>query len=109
MKVRILVACSLAAASVLAVPATAMAGEVKGPSTFVSPGVGVQNFDYTGALDHANSICAASGLNDMDRTQEPGGPAPQVDSRVQTAADMFKYYGGTPQMIGDACRGGSGE
>ena len=103
MKLRILVAGTLAVAGVLALPATAMAGEVKGPSTFESPGVGDQNFNYTGALDHANSICAASGLNDMDQAFG------QTDSRVQTAADAFKQYGGTPQDIGQACRGGSGE
>ena len=73
----------------------AFAGEVKGP-----PGV-PNNTNETGALDHANSICAASGLNDLDSTEG------QTLSQVQTAADSWKYYGlpkGTP---GQACRGGS--
>ena len=38
----------------------AFAGEVKGP-----PGT-PDNTNETGALDHANSACAASGLNDFD-------------------------------------------
>ncbi len=38
----------------------AFAGEVKGP-----PGT-INNTNETGALDHANSACAASGLNDFD-------------------------------------------
>ena len=38
----------------------AFAGEVKGP-----PGT-LNNTNETGALDHANSACAASGLNDFD-------------------------------------------
>ena len=74
----------------------ALAGEVKGP-----PGDGTTqkggNPNKTGALDHANSPCAASGLNDFD--SEEG----QNESQVQTAADSWKYYGlpkGTP---GHAC------
>jgi hypothetical protein len=39
---------------------TAFAGEVKGPPNQVD------NTNETGALDHANSNCAASGLNDFD-------------------------------------------
>jgi hypothetical protein len=41
-------------------PGGAFAGEVKGP-----PGT-LNNTNETGALDHANSACAASGLNDYD-------------------------------------------
>ena len=73
----------------------AFAGEVKGPPNQQN------NTNETGALDHANSICAASGLNDLD--SEEG----QTASQVQTAADSWKFYGlpkGTP---GTACRGGS--
>jgi hypothetical protein len=76
----------------------AVAGEVKGP-----PGV-VDNTNETGALDHANSACAASGLNDFD--SEEG----QNVSQVQTAADSWKYYGlpkGSPGTLG-LCRGGAG-
>ena len=71
----------------------AYAGEVKGP-----PGT-INNTNETGALDHANSACAASGLNDLDQSSG------QNASQVQTAADSWKYYGlpkGTP---GTACRG----
>jgi hypothetical protein len=85
----------LAVATCVAVLAAggAFAGEVKGP-----PGT-PNNTNETGALDHANSACAASGLNDFDELEG------QNVSQVQTAADSWKYYGlpkGTP---GDACRG----
>ena len=75
--------------------ASAMAGEVKGP-----PGT-VNNINETGALDHARSACAASGLNDLD--SEEG----QNASQVQTAADSWTYYGlpkGAPGTLG-LCRG----
>jgi len=88
----------------------AFAGEVKGPPG-VPCGAGtnnpicVHNTNETGALDHANSACAASGLNDMD--PEAG----QTVSQVQTAADSWRYYGlphGAPGKLG-LCRGGTGE
>jgi hypothetical protein len=72
--------------------AGAYAGEVKGPPNQTD------NTNETGALDHARSACAASGLNDFDTT-DPG----QVSSQVQTAADSWKFYHlpkGTP---GTAC------
>ena len=82
----------------------AFAGEVKGPPgqpCTTDPVTGatdcVHNTNTTGALDHANSPCAASGLNDMDPAEG------QTASQVQTAADSWKYYGlpkGTP---GHAC------
>jgi hypothetical protein len=77
----------------------AFAGEVKGP-----PGT-VNNTNETGALAHANSACAASGLNDLDSAEG------QTVSQVQTAADSWKYYGlpkGAPGTLG-LCRGGTGE
>ncbi len=77
----------------------AVAGEVKGP-----PGT-PNNTNETGALDHANSACAASGLNDFDSTSG------QNVSQVQTAADSWKYYGlpkGSPGTLG-LCKGGTGE
>ena len=76
--------------------AGAFAGEVKGP-----PGT-LNNTNETGALAHANSACAASGLNDFDLA-DPG----QTVSQVQTAADSWKYYGlpkGAPGTLG-LCRG----
>jgi hypothetical protein len=77
----------------------AVAGEVKGPPNQIN------NTNVTGALDHANSACAASGLNDMDQSSG------QTVSQVQTAADSWKYYGlpkGSPGTLG-LCRGGTGE
>jgi hypothetical protein len=78
----------------------AFAGEVKGPPNQTN------NTNETGALDHANSACAASGLNDFD-LQDPG----QTVSQVQTAADSWKYYGlpkGAPGKLG-LCKGGTGQ
>ena len=79
--------------------AGAFAGEVKGP-----PGV-PNNTNETGALAHANSACAASGLNDLDST------AGQTVSQVQTAADSWKYYGFAKGDVGrlGLCRGGTGQ
>jgi hypothetical protein len=77
----------------------AFAGEVKGPPNQAN------NTNETGALDHANSACAASGLNDFD-SQEG-----QTVSQVQTAADSWKFYGlpkGSPGTLG-LCKGGTGE
>jgi hypothetical protein len=71
----------------------AFAGEVKGP-----PGT-IDNTNTTGALDHAQSRRAASGLNDFD------SDAPQNASQVQTAADSWKYYGLPKGFPGTACRG----
>jgi hypothetical protein len=81
----------------------ASAGEVKGP-----PGDDptVHNTNTTGALDHAKSACAASGLNDWDRTHE----GDQNDSQVQTAADSWKYYELPKGSVGtlELCTGGTG-
>jgi hypothetical protein len=82
-------------------PGGAFAGEVKGP-----PGT-LNNTNETGALDHANSACAASGLNDYDLSDPDG----QTVRQVQTAADSWKFYGlpkGAPGKLG-LCRGGTGE
>jgi hypothetical protein len=76
----------------------ALAGEVKGP-----PGT-KNNTNETGALLHANSACAASGLNDFDLA-DPG----QLVSQVQTAADSWKYYGFPKGAVGTLCRGGTGQ
>src|SRR4029450_4755365 len=77
----------------------ALAGEVKGP-----PGT-VNNTNETGALGHANSACAASGLNDLD--SEEG----QTASQVQTAADSWKFYELPKGAVGTfgLCRGGTGQ
>ena len=87
-------------AVLVGVAGATLAGEVKGP-----PGT-VDNTNYTGARENANSNCAYSGLNDFDST-DPG----QSLSIVQTAADAWKYYGfehGFPGKDG-ACKGGTNE
>jgi hypothetical protein len=88
---RLVVALSFA---VLAVGG-AFAGEVKGPPNTIN------NTNTTGALDHANSACAASGLNDFDLSDPQG----QLASQVQTAADSWKYYGLPHGFPGIACNG----
>lgn len=96
---RRLLAIGASVAMLAAVPL--FAGEVKGP-----PGQ-KDNTNTTGALDHANSACAASGLNDFDSADPMG----QTASQVQTAADSWKFYGlpkGAPGKLG-LCRGGTGE
>ena len=81
----------------------ATAGEVKGPSGDPT----VHNTNVTGALDHANSACAASGLNEWEITTDPPS---QNESQVQTAADSWKYYGLPKGSVGTfgLCRGGTG-
>ena len=86
-----------AALLVLALGAgSAFAGEVKGPPNQIN------NTNTTGALEHAHSACAASGLNDFNQGQQV--------SQVQTAADSWRYYGlphGAPGKLG-LCRGNAG-
>ena len=105
---RLLMVAISAAVLVAATASGALAGEVKGPPGTPCGGdtgvTCVHNTNTTGALDHANSACAASGLNDMDPAEG------QTSSQVQTAADSWKYYGlpkGAPGKLG-LCRGGTG-
>ena len=94
---RLVLAVAASVAMIAAGRGGAFAGEVKGP-----PGT-LNNTNETGALDHANSACAASGLNDYDLS-DPNG---QLVSQVQTAADSWKFYGlpkGAPGTLG-LCRG----
>jgi hypothetical protein len=97
MVTRRLLAIAVCTGAFVALPATsALAGEVKGP-----PGT-INNQNDTAAMTHANSACAASGLNDYNNGQ--------TASQVQTAADSWKYYGlpkGSPGTLG-LCRGGTG-
>jgi hypothetical protein len=98
---RLLVVAVSAAVLVLTGGSAAFAGEVKGPPNQVN------NINETGALDHANSACAASGLNDFDLSDPDG----QLASQVQTAADSWKFYElpkGSPGTLG-LCKGGTGE
>jgi hypothetical protein len=95
MKRLLVVAISAAAFAATA----AFAGEVKGPPG--DPANPVHNTNTTGALDHARSACAASGLNDFDPDEG------QNVTQVQTAADSWKLYGlpkGAPGKLG-LCRG----
>ena len=96
---RLLAVVGASVAMLAAEPGGAFAGEVKGP-----PGT-LNNTNETGALDHANSACAASGLNDLDQSEG------QTVSQVQTAADSWKFYGlpkGSPGTLG-LCKGGTGQ
>lgn len=109
MKRLLVVVASAAVLMAGAVASIALAGEVKGPpGTPCGGDTGItceHNTNTTGALDHANSACAASGLNDMDPN------AGQTASQVQTAADSWRYYGlpkGAPGTLG-LCHGGTGE
>ena len=98
---RLLVLASCATTLVGLSAGPAAAGEVKGPPNTIN------NTNETGALDHANSACAASGLNDFDTTD----PIGQRVSQVQTAADSWRYYGlphGAPGKLG-LCQGGTGQ
>jgi hypothetical protein len=91
----------VAASVVVLAAGGAFAGEVKGPPNVPN------NTNETGALDHANSACAASGLNDFDFSDTMG----QTVSQVQTAADSWKFYHlpkGSPGTLG-LCKGGTGE
>lgn len=83
------------AATVAGSASGAAAGEVKGPPRTLN------NTNTTGALDHAKSECAASGLNDYDTSFG------QNESIVQTAADSWKYYGLPKGAVGTfgLCRG----
>jgi hypothetical protein len=81
----------IAFAALAITAAGAFAGEVKGPPNVPN------NTNETGALDHARSACAASGLNDMDSSEG------QTDSQVQTAADSWKYYELPKGFPGIAC------
>jgi hypothetical protein len=96
MRKKLFVTAAFALLLVCAASSAAIAGEIKGP-----PGT-ADSTNVTGALDHAQSACAASGLNDLD-TEEG-----QNESQVQTAADSWKYYElpqGAPGTLG-LCRGG---
>jgi hypothetical protein len=96
---RLVVVCASVAMLLGSGASVAFAGEVKGP-----PGQ-ANNTNETGALKHANSACAASGLNDLDSAEG------QTVSQVQTAADSWKYYGLPKGAVGTfgLCKGGTGQ
>ena len=74
----------------------AFAGEVKGP-----PGT-LNNTNETGALDHANSACAASGLNDFD---EARGTERVAGSDRGGLLEVLRASEGRPQANWDSARG----
>jgi hypothetical protein len=99
MRMKRLLLVAVFAAVLVGAPASGtFAGEVKGPPNQLD------NTNTTGALDHAKSACAASGLNDFD-SEDPTG---QTASIVQTAADSWKFYGLPKGFPGTACRGNLG-
>ena len=97
---RKLAAAACTAAILALVPSTAIAGEVKGPPgtpNVPNSGSGLP----TAAPDHANSICAFSGLNDMTVGEGP------IDFIVQSPGQDVRTGATPPGIPGIACRGGS--
>jgi hypothetical protein len=95
---RLITAFGASAVLAIAVAGTTFAGEVKGPPNQIN------NTNDTSAMTHANSACAASGLNDMDQSSG------QTVRQTQTAADSWRFYGlpkGAPGTLG-LCQGGTG-
>ena len=88
---------------------SALAGEVKGPPGSPETAQPGGNPNETGALTHANSICAANGLNDFDSTE--GQNEFHVQSYGIDVAGLAPSEPADPHVFnpGDACRGGSGE
>lgn len=101
MPVKSLFAAALCAVVVAAVGVgPAFGGEVRGPGT----AAGVVGGTQTGALEHAQSICAASGLNHLHLGEDPGrvqswGQIPKADR------DFLTTIGFAP---GDSCNGHTG-
>src|SRR5437763_14813455 len=92
---RSILAAALCAAALAVGASAALAGEVAGPPG--TPGVPFSGSGKsTGAPEHANSICAFNGLNDMNPSQGP------IDSIVQTP-----HTQGSPGEAGHG-PGGSG-
>jgi hypothetical protein len=73
-------------------PVAAFAGEVKGP-----PGT-PNSTNTTGAPEHANSVCAFNGLNDLNPEQG------QTTSIVQTPGNQAEFPG---QAGHGTCAGGT--
>jgi hypothetical protein len=94
-----LLALAMCAVGVVGVGAgSAFAGEVKGP-----PGIpgeaGSSAEEFTAAPTHANSICAFSGLNDLN--EEFG----QVETRTQSPGTEHRLGNTPPGVPGEACKG----
>ena len=70
---------------------TAFAGEVKGPPNQLN------NTNETGALDHANSACAVSGLNDFDLCKRTDGV---TGSDCRGLLEVLRASEGFPRHVG---------
>jgi hypothetical protein len=93
-----MLATAVCAIAVMAAGGSAFAGEVKGPPG--TPGVaGSGSEQFTGAPAHANSICAYSGLNDLN--PEFG----QVETRTQSPGTEHRLGNTPPGVPGEACKG----
>ena len=92
--------CTVALAGASA--SAAFAGELKGPPGTTDP-ISPPEGGPTPVREVANSVCAFSGLNDLDPRQGP------TDSIVQTPADGPPGAPGHGGVEGfeDGCRGGS--
>ena len=107
-RVRMLIAVVVSSLAVAGLSAgSVLAGVVKGPPGSPATAQPGGNPNSTGALDHANSICAANGLNDFDSTD----PLGQNVFHVQSYGIDVVLGFADPHVFnpGDACRGGSGE
>jgi hypothetical protein len=94
---------AMSAAAIAAVGAgTALAGEIKGPGS--ATGVLIGTSSPTAAPEHANSICAFSGLNHL-HPGEPGELPIRTQSYGQLVAAGLKAEFPSP---GVACNGHSG-
>jgi hypothetical protein len=106
------VACTAALAGVSA--STAFAGEVKGPpgtpSTETSPPIPGTS-GTTAAPDHANSVCAFNGLNDLIVGEGPTNTIVQTPGHFMQAGitppGTPGHGTGIPGFFEIGCRGGS--
>ncbi len=103
MRVKSLLAASVCVIAIAGASAgAAFAGEIKGPGS--PTGVPVADATPTPALEHANSICAASGLNHFHEG-EPGELPIRTQSYGQLVAAGLKEDFPSP---GVACNGHTG-
>jgi hypothetical protein len=99
--------CAIAAIGIVA--GSAFAGEIRGPGSPTGVVAGSPGDVPTAAPDHANSICAFSGLNHL-HLDENGNPLPgelltRTQSYGQLVAAGFKADVPSP---GVACNGSTG-
>jgi hypothetical protein len=99
-RTKLAAATSTAAVIAALTPGAAFAGEVIGPPgtpDVPNSGSGIE----TGAPEHANSICAFSGLNDMKLGQGP------IDFIVQSPGQDVRTGLTPPGVPGEACGPGT--